>query len=391
MILKAGRLEKRGVNRFIAQKALQEIERSEYPLLDLSIGEPPAGPGQQICGTLFQESVKLENRFYADNGSIQFARTAENYFRDVYDCTDCILDFLPVMGAKSALSMIPAAYLNPGEFCIMPDPAYSVLGTWSSYLGGSVFNIPLKKENDYYPIFTDIPEDILRKIGLLYLNYPNNPTGQTATPGFFNSAVEFALKWNILIVHDCAYGEILRPEQKPLSIFSVPGAADCCIEIHSLSKIRNMTGWRIGFAVGKKKILEPLRIVKSNTDSGQFIPIQLAAGRALMDRKIIDRMNSLYTERLIKTAEILDKTGLEVKIPPGTFYLYIPVPEKEQDGTVFSSGDEFCGFLRGKAGISAIPWGSHFRFSVTFPEREHGDGWFFRELEKRLGGFRFHK
>ncbi len=389
MIVMSDRLEKQGMNKFIALKESERDENPEYEVLDLSIGEPPSGPGQNICRMLFEEALVPENRLYADNGNIKFAETAGTYFRETYNCKKTGLDFLPVIGAKSALAMIPAAFINPGDYCIMPDPAYPVLGTWSRYLGGNVFNIHLTQKNNYYPDFQNIPADICRKAKLFYLNYPNNPTGQIAGIDFFHAAVDFARSWNILVIQDCAYGEILRPGTNPLSIFSVSGSEKCCIEIHSLSKTRNMTGWRIGFAAGTREILEPLRIIKSNTDSGQFIPIQLAAAQALSGRGLIDRMNLLYTERLEKTSEILNRTGLKAAVPPGTFYLYIPVPKNEKSGASFNSADGFCIFLKKKTNIIAIPWGDHFRLSLTFPEKESGDGWFYRELERRLGGFRF--
>lgn len=383
MITYADRTEKQKLNKFIELK--NGIKgAAALPMLDLSIGEPPLNASLSTHQRLCTETFKAENRFYTDNGILKFAEISLKYFNLHSDPVDKNLISQPVLGSKSALSLIPAAFINPGDITIMPVPSYPVLEKWTEYMGGGVFKLPLLKEQKFYPDLNSIPVEVLEHSKLLYLNYPNNPTGQTADKNFLKNAVEFALKWDILIVYDSAYAEIVRPGVKALSIFSIPRAEKCCIEIFSLSKARNMTGWRIGYIIGSEYLLNPIQSVKSNTDSGQYAPIQLAACQALVETEVCTEMNRIYTSRLQRMTAILNNNGFDAEIPQGTFYLYVAVPDKFR-GSLFSDANSFCRHLITELGIIAVPWETgHFRLSMTFPIKAEGDDWFFEEIERRF-------
>ena len=173
--------------------------------------------------------------------------------------------------------MIPIGFINPGDICLMTAPGYPIMGTYSKFLGGEVYNLPLCKENDFFPDLENIPKDILKRAKLLYINYPNNPTGQIATSEYYKYLVDFCRRNEIFIISDMAYGALTYGDYKPLSILSIPEAMDICLEIHSLSKSFNMTGFRMAFVVGSAKSIKLYSTIKGHTDSGQFIPIQKAA------------------------------------------------------------------------------------------------------------------
>ena len=232
--------------------------------------------------------------------------------------------------------------------------------------------LPLLEENGYLPDLESLTEDQRKRAKLLYLNYPNNPTGASATVEFFTKAVEFAKKNNILIVSDAAYAP-LNFVGKPLSILSIPGAKDVAVELHSMSKGFNMTGWRLSWVCGNPLAVKAFATVKDNADSGQFIAIQKAAIAALDDQAAITPMISAKYERRLKSmVETLKKLGFNAKVPAGSFYLYVKAPKAASDGTVFSSGEDFSQWLIKNKLISAVPWddvGPYIRFGATFVAR----------------------
>ena len=206
---------------------------------------------------LIEECRKSANRYYADNGIIEFQEAACRYLHNVYGVNGLTSsNIMHGLGSKSIFAMLPVCFINPGDICIMPTPNYPILGTYTKYLGGEIYNIELCKENDFYIDFENIPEDILKRSKMIYINYPNNPTGQIATYEYYKKIVEFAKKHNILVVSDLAYGHLTYDGYKPLSILSVEGALDVCVEVHSMSKSFNMTGWRLAFVVGSEQIYQ---------------------------------------------------------------------------------------------------------------------------------------
>jgi LL-diaminopimelate aminotransferase len=230
-------------------KAAARKEHPELSLIDMGVGEPdwPADP--LVVQSLSQEAGKPENRWYADNGIPEFQEAAALYLHRVYGVTglNAADHIIHGIGSKPILALLPICFINPGDILLTTIPGYPVSATYTKYLGGEVFNLPLMESNSFLPDLESIPQSILKKSKALYLNYPNNPTGATATPEFFSHVVNFAHRHGIAVIHDAAYSALTYDGYKPLSFLSVDGALEVGIEVHSLSKAFNMTGWRIGF------------------------------------------------------------------------------------------------------------------------------------------------
>ncbi len=363
-------------------------------LIDLGVGEPDEKAFEKVIKTLQEEADKPENRGYADNGITEFKEAAARYMKDVFSVSDLDpeKEIVHAIGSKSALSMLPSAFINPGDVTLMTIPGYPVLGTHSSWYGGEVYNIPLKKENGFLPDYNEIPPDKLEKAKILLINYPNNPTGANATEDFYRKTVEFARKNSIIVVQDAAYAALTYNE-KPLSFLSIPGAKDVGIEIHSLSKAFNMTGWRIAFVAGNPLIVSAFASVKDNYDSGQFIAIQKAAIAALENPGITGKISEKYERRLKTLVEILKDSGFDVKMPDGTFYLYVGIPQGVKGGPSFTSGEDFSQFLIREKLISTVPWddvGNFIRFSATFETSENqNEDEILKEIRNRLSSLDF--
>lgn len=338
-------------------------------LIDMGVGEPDAMAHDEVVKVLQLEATKKENRFYSDNGIDEFKQSAANYMKKRFGVD---LDFANqvnhCIGSKPALALIPIALINPGDVALMTVPGYPVSGTTTKYLGGEVYNLPLLHENNFLPILEDIPADILKRAKFLYLNYPNNPTGAIATKEFYEKVVKFAKANDIAVISDAAYIELTYGEE-PLSFLSIDGAMEVGIEIHSLSKSYNMTGWRLGFVCGNEHLVKAFATVKDNNDSGQFIPIQKAGCYCLDNPKLIEHTKAKYARRLNMLAKVLRTHGFTVNEPKGSFYLYFGIPKATVSGRKFENAEQFCDFLIREKLISSVPWddaGNFLRFSVTF-------------------------
>jgi len=282
---------------------------------------------------------------------------------------DPVANILHGIGSKPIFAMLPAAFINPGDITLATVPGYPIISTWTRYFGGEVYNLPLKEENSFFPNFTEIPHDILKRAKLLYINYPNNPTGQTATVDFYSQVVEFAARNNIIVVSDAAYAALTYDGEKPFSFLSVEGAIDVGVEVHSLSKAFNMTGWRLAFIVGNSKVIAAYGAVKDNTDSGQFRAIQKAGIYALDHPEITERICEKYSRRFDMLSKALPELGFDAKKPKGSFYCYVKCPKGTADGVKFINAADAAKFFIEKALISVVPWddaGSYLRISVTF-------------------------
>ena len=343
----------------------------DMELIDLGVGQPDYMADGEIVRVLSEESAKWENRGYADNGIDEFKKAAAKYMDQVFGVKD--IDYetetLHMIGSKAGLTILPQAFINPGDVTLITVPGYPVMGTITEWLGGEKDELPLKEEHDFYPDLDAIPENVCKCAKLIYVNYPNNPTGQAATREFFEKLVAFAKKNHIIIVQDAAYAAICLDGQKPLSILSIDGAKDIAVEIHSLSKSYNMTGWRLGFAVGNAKIIAALATVKDNFDAGQFKPIQLAGSYALAHPELTEQMNTVYKRRQKLLCELLAEKGFCVTPSRGTFYLYVKAPTGMADGTTFATAEDFSQYMIREKMISVVPWddaGHYVRFSLTF-------------------------
>jgi LL-diaminopimelate aminotransferase len=237
-------------------------------------------------------------------------------------------EVVTLIGSKEGIAHLPLAFINPGDTALVPDPAYPVYDIGIRFAGGTSHFMSLVKENDFLPDLSSIPSDVAGKAKLMFLNYPNNPTSAVATREFFESVVEFARKYNIIVCHDAAYSEMAFDGFSPISFLEIDGAKSVGIEFHSLSKTYNMTGWRIGFAAGHPEVIGGLGQIKSNIDSGAFQAVQIAGIEALKgDQSCVDNMRRIYAERRDILVEGIRKMGLRLNPPRATFYLWIEVPE----------------------------------------------------------------
>ena len=379
-----------------AKRAAKEA-RPEIDLIDMGVGEPDEMAFPVVVKALQDAAEKPEYRGYADNGGNEFKAAAAKYMADVFGVKgiDPETEIVHSIGSKTALTMIPACFINPDDVVLMTVPGYPVLGTHTKYLGGQVHNMPLEKKNDFLPDLDAIPADILTKAKIMVLNYPNNPTGASATIDFFEKAVKFAKANNLIIVQDAAYASLIF-EGAPLSIFQVSGAKDVAIEVHSLSKSYNMTGWRIGFVVGNPLIVKAYADMKDNSDSGQFLAIQKAASVALENPDITESIAAKYSRRMDLLVEALNKSGFEATKPKGSFFLYVAAPKSATvDGktVAFETGEAFSQWLIKEELISTVPWddcGNFVRFSVTFAAQgEAAEKDVIAEIGRRLSKYAF--
>lgn len=357
-------------------------------LIDMGVGEPDDMANIAIVNVLKEEVMKKENRFYSDNGIQEFKDAASLYMKNRFNVDiDPKTEVNHAIGSKPALAMFPFCVINPGDYTLMTIPGYPVTGTITKYIGGNVYNLPLLKENNFLPDLDAIPQEIKEKAKLLYLNYPNNPTGALASREFFEKVVDFAKKNNVVVLHDAAYIELTYGEKQP-SFLSVDGAKDVGVEVHSLSKSYNMTGWRMAFVCGNETLVKAFATVKDNNDSGQFIPIQKAAAYALAHPELIDETRKKYQRRLTKLSKVLREQGFYVNEPKGTFYLYFEIPKGTKSGRKFESAEEFCDYLIREKLISSVPWddaGHFLRFTVTFEAKDLKDeDRIIGEISKRL-------
>ena len=339
-------------------------------LIDMGVGEPDDMAFPEVVAKLAEEAGKIENRFYADNGGPDFKAAVHDYMRELYGVElDTDSEILHTIGSKSALTLLPSCFINPGDITLMTVPGYPVMGTWTKYLGGEVVNMPLLKENGFFPDFDALTEDQKRRAKLCYLNYPNNPTGTCATVEFYTKAIDFARQNNVLLVIDAPYAP-LNFTGKPLSILSLPGAKDVAVELHSMSKGFNMTGWRLGWICGNPLAVKAFATVKDNAGSGQFLAIQKAAAVGLRNQaSITPRICEKYARRLAALSQTLRDLGFDAAMPQGSFYLYVEIPKGIRNGRRFESGEDFSQWLISEKLISTVPWddvGHFVRFSATF-------------------------
>ena len=379
-----------------AKKAASEA-KPDIALIDMGVGEPDEMAYPEVIDALTKAASLPENRGYADNGGSHFKRAASQYMKDVFkvDGIDPETEIIHSIGSKTALSMLPACFINPGDYVLMTVPGYPVLGTHAKYLGGSVYNLPLEAENNFLPNLDTIPEDVLSKAKILVINYPNNPTGASATVEFLEKAVAFAKKNDLIIIQDAAYASLVF-DGNPISIFQIPGAKEVAIELHSLSKSFNMTGWRIGFVVGNPLIVKAYGDMKDNSDSGQFLAIQAAAATALNRPEITEAIAQKYSRRMDALIQALNNNGFSAVKPKGSFFLYVQAPKSAEingETHTFENGEAFSQWLITNELISTVPWddcGHYVRFSVTFTAQgEAAEQAITKEIETRLSRYKF--
>jgi len=367
-------------------------------IIDMGVGEPDEMAFPEVVEKLCAEARKPENRGYADNGDMVLKEAAARYLERVCGVRGINpeTEVIHSIGSKAALSILPAALINPGDCVLMTIPGYPVFGTHAKYYGGLVHNLPLTEENHFLPDLDSVPKDVLGKTKVLVLNYPNNPTGASATLEFFEKAVAFARRNNIVIIHDAAYAALVF-EGKPLSFLAVPGAKEVGIELHSASKSFNMTGWRCGFVAGNERLVKAYGDLKDNTDSGQFLAIQHAAAHGLDHPEITEKIAAKYSRRMSALVQVLAQAGFNARKPKGSFFLYVNAPQAAVTGAgtkvEFANAEAVSQWLITEKLISSVPWddaGAYLRFSVTFVAKNEADeARILGEIQQRVNDVKF--
>ncbi|MGQ9509642.1 MAG: LL-diaminopimelate aminotransferase [Thermodesulfobacteriota bacterium] len=328
-----------------------EMRKKGLDLIDLGVGDPDLPTPKPIVEELKKASEDPKNHRYPSyEGMIEFREAVAQWFEKRFHLTlDPATEILTLIGSKEGIAHIPLAFVNPGDYVLVPSPGYPVYRVSALFAGGIPYFLPLLKENGFLPKLSEVPKEVAERSKLLFLNYPNNPTSATAERSFFEEVVAFAWKYQIIVCHDAAYSELAFDGYRPPSFLEIEGAKEVGIEFHSLSKTFNMTGWRIGFAVGNAQIIGGLGRVKNNIDSGLFQAIQEAGILALrqFDTPLSENIHT-YQRRRDIMIQGLQEIGLEVEKPKATFYLWVQVPRGY-------SSSQFATLLLEKAGIVVTP------------------------------------
>ena len=332
-------------------KKKEEMRRKGVDLVDLGIGDPDLPTPRLILERLKTAVEDPRNHRYPSyEGMFEFRTAVTQWYQKRFGVKlDPGKEVLSLIGSKEGIAHIPLAFVNPGDYVLVPSPGYPVYRVATLFAGGIPYFLPLRKENGFLPNLSEIPQDIAEKAKLLFINYPNNPTSAIAGRSFFHEVVTFAHQHRILVCHDAAYSEVAFDGYRPLSFLEVEGAKEVGIEFHSLSKTFNMTGWRIGFAVGNSEIISGLGRVKTNIDSGLFQAIQEAGTEALLRLDTpLTEIITIYERRRDLMVKGLQEAGLQVERPKATFYLWIQVPRG------YTSA-QFAALLIEQGGIVATP------------------------------------
>lgn len=368
---------------------------ADYPdrlLLDFGIGENDSMADISVRHELTAQANRPENRGYMDNGTADYKQAVARFMkRQFHVDLDPATQINHCIGSKTALSMLPACFINPGDITMMTVPGYPVAGTHTRYYGGTVHRLPLLASNDFYPDFSQVTPEIWDRTKLLVLNYPNSPTGQVATEAFYREIIELAHRHRFVVVQDAAH-ILLTFRGKPLSFLEIPGAMDVGVEVHSMSKGFDMIGWRIGWVCGNPRIVQAFSDVKDNCDSGQFGAIQRAAITALDNPEIPQRIHAKYKRRLEKLVRALRSCGFTCEVPGGSYFLYTAAPKGVAGGPQFANAEEASQYFITEHSTVIVPWddaGSCLRFSVTYEANdEAAEDALMAETARRLGSLK---
>jgi len=354
------------IDRRIEEKKAQGVD-----VISFGVGDPDVPTPGSIVDALCAESHKPEHHRYPSYfGLAEFRESAARWFERRFGVAlDPGLQILPLMGSKEGVAHIALALLDPGDLALVPEPSYPVYAMGTLLAGAESHFLPLAAGNGFLPDLESVPPDVARRSKILWLNYPNNPTGAIASNEFFERAIEFARSYSLVLAHDNAYSEITYDGYVAPSLFQFKGAMEIGVEFHSLSKTFNMTGWRIGFVCGNHEVIEALGTIKTNIDSGIFNPVQLAAVEALdHGEKTLRDMVKLYQSRRDLLVSELAGLGWEISPPKGSIYLWMPVPP----------GFDSVGFsthVLDKAGVFFTPGNAYgpsgegyVRLSLTVPD-----------------------
>jgi LL-diaminopimelate aminotransferase len=329
----------------------EQMKQKGMDIVDLGIGDPDLPTPKRIVDRLEIAARDPKNHRYPSyEGMIEFrTAVAEWYLRRFGVTLDPRTEVLSLIGSKEGIAHIPLAFVNSGDYVLVPSPGYPVYRVSTLFAGGTPYFLPLTRENRFLPDLNAIPREVAEKAKILFINYPNNPTSAVAEKDFFEEVVAFARRYEIIVCHDAAYSEVAFDGYRPASFMEVDGAREVAIEFHSLSKTFNMTGWRVGFAVGNSNIISGLGRVKTNIDSGLFQAIQEAGADGLRHIDTpVPEIIKIYERRRDILVSGLREIGLHVERPRATFYTWFPTPKG------YTSA-QYASLLLEKAGIVATP------------------------------------
>jgi LL-diaminopimelate aminotransferase len=351
------------------RKKRKKIEEG-VEVIDLGVGDPDLPTPEPVVEALKRAAENPQNHRYPSyEGMRAFREAVSDWYRRRFGVElDPEREVIALIGSKEGIAHFPLAFVNPGDVVLCPDPAYPVYRIGTLFAGGQPYAVPLKEENDFLPDLGSIPQEVVDRAKIIWINYPNNPTSADATEDFYRELVRWAKKNNIIVASDNAYSEIYTGDRRPISILQVEGSREVAIEFHSLSKTFNMTGWRIGMAVGNEELVKALGKVKTNIDSGQFNAVQEAGIEALrLPESEIDKIRAVYRERRRVMTEALKSIGLTPVRSEVTFYIWTKVPQG------YTSA-EFAEKLLDEAGVVCTPGNGfgeagegYFRISLTVP------------------------
>ncbi|WP_458011876.1 LL-diaminopimelate aminotransferase [Candidatus Solincola sp.] len=358
-------------------RRVEELRKKGVEIINFGIGDPDLPTPPHVVEELRLQAARPENHRYPSyQGMKRFREAAASWFLGRFGVElDPDREVLTLIGSKEGIAHFPLACLNPGDVALVPDPGYPVYRTAVILSGGQPVDLPLSEENGFLPDLDSVEDAVWEKARVLFINYPNNPTAAVADLSFFERAVFYARRHQVVLVHDNAYSEITYDGYRAPSLLEVPGAREVGLEFHSLSKTYNMTGWRLGFAVGGEEIVAALGKVKTNVDSGVFNAIQLAGVAALEGpQDCVEDNRNVYRRRRDELVNALRSLGWKVDLPRATLYVWMRVPDGH-------TSESFTRELLDRAGVVVVPgaaYGSrgegYVRFSLTLPDEELREG-----------------
>ncbi len=343
-------------------RKIAEAKAKGCDVISLGIGDPDTPTLAPVVEEMHKAIDNPKNHDYPPyNGTVGFRNAACDWMKNRFGVElDPDKEMLANIGSKEAIAHIFFAFVDKGDYTLVPDPGYPVYHNATIFAGGTPYEMPLLEENSFLPDFDRIPEDIAKKSKLMFLNYPNNPTSAVADLDFWKKAVDFCKKYDILLCSDMAYSEMTFDGYKAPSVLQVEGAKDVAIEFYSHSKSYNMTGWRVGFVCGNSDAVKALGTIKNNIDSGTFKAIQDAASKAFtIDQKYIDNLNKMYQERRDAAEQGFRELGWDVKPSKATFYLWLPVPKG-------MTSEEFATVMLEKANIVVPPGNGYGKYGEGY-------------------------
>ena len=355
------------ISQLIAQKRAEGVD-----VISLGIGDPDVPTPEYLLDVLRKATADPANHRYPESDGLpQFRQAIARWYQTRHGVTlDPDKEVVPLIGSKEGIAHLPLCLIDPGDTALITDPGYPVYEVATMFAGGITVKVPLREEDGWLPRLDEIPPETARAAKVIWLNYPNNPTGAIADRAFYERAVAWAKQYDVVIAHDLAYADVAYDGYVPMSILEIDGAKDVALEFNSLSKSFNMTGWRLGMAVGNATLVNALTRVKTNMDSGIPQAIQQMAIAALDDpRDTIIRHNEIYSKRRDRAIAVLRQLGLRIEPPKASLYIWARLPEGER-----SSG-EFAARLIDATGVVVTPGASYgpagegyIRISLTTPD-----------------------